>query len=69
MTTVQFKLNGKREECLKGFSLSDLLSHRNLNPESVATEVNFKIITKDKRALHTIKSDDSIEIFHFVGGG
>ncbi len=62
-------LNNKPHSIEERSSLHDLLKNLKLNPDNVVTELNLKIIKKDKRKDTTLKKGDRVEIITFMGGG
>ncbi len=66
---MDIKLNNKPHQLKENSSLQDLLQTLKLNPHNVVTEVNLKIIKKDKREETILKNGDRVEIITFMGGG
>ena len=66
---MNITLNGESVSVYNGISLVELLKHYDLNPETVAVEINFEIIPRFKFKETFLNEDDSIEVVHFVGGG
>ena len=62
------KINGETKE-FDEVHLSDIIIKSNLDPSRVAVELNGKIIPRADFKTTTLKDGDSLEIFHFVGGG
>ena len=54
---------------LKLNTLSDLVSHFDLDPRSVAIEMNGDIPSRDVWSEINLKDSDRIELIRFVGGG
>lgn len=50
-------------------TVSDLLSHFQLNEKIAIVEVNLNIIQKQEYETATLCNRDKVEIVHFVGGG
>ncbi|MBA2871976.1 sulfur carrier protein [Anoxybacillus calidus] len=50
-------------------TVSDLLSHFQLNNKIAIVEVNLNIINKQDYEITTLSNGDKVEIVHFVGGG
>lgn len=50
-------------------TLADLVVELGLRAKRIAVEVNRDIIPREEYALRRLKTDDEIEIVHFVGGG
>ena len=63
------KINGKNTPEALGDSLSAYLEKAGYNPEIIAVEVNYNIISKSEYENYIISEDDEIEIVSFMGGG
>ncbi|MDY4413002.1 MAG: sulfur carrier protein ThiS [Ruminococcus sp.] len=63
------KINGKNTPEALGESLSAYLEKAGYNPEIIAVEVNYNIISKSEYENYIISEDDEIEIVSFMGGG
>ncbi|MDD6345446.1 MAG: sulfur carrier protein ThiS [Oscillospiraceae bacterium] len=63
------KINGKNIPEALGETLSAYLEKSGYNPERVAVEVNYNIISKSEYKSYIISEDDEIEIVSFMGGG
>ncbi|GAB4546815.1 MAG: sulfur carrier protein ThiS [Thermodesulfovibrionia bacterium] len=66
---MRIRLNGQEREFNSLTTISDLLKELNIEPRSVAIEVNKVIIKKGEYDRYELKDNDSIEIVSFVGGG
>ena len=66
---IKIKVNGKNVIFDKNTSVGTLIKKLKIPLNKVAIELNKKIL--DKKILKKIKlrSDDKIEIVHFIGGG
>jgi sulfur carrier protein len=67
---VELIINGEMiqlHESVK--TVSDLLSHFQLNNKIAIVEVNLNIINKQDYETTTLSNGDKVEIVHFVGGG
>jgi sulfur carrier protein len=67
---VEIIINGDKillPESVK--TVSDLLSHFQLNNKIAIVEVNLNIINKQDYEITTLSNGDKVEIVHFVGGG
>lgn len=62
-------LNGKEVELDSEITVEDLLNKYKLNPKKVVVEVNRKIIAQNDYRTIKLKSNDSVEVISFVGGG
>ncbi|MGN0677921.1 MAG: sulfur carrier protein ThiS, partial [Ruminococcus sp.] len=61
--------NGKNAPEALGETLSAYLEKAGYNPEIIAVEVNYNIISKSEYENYIISEDDEIEIVSFMGGG
>ena len=72
---AKIQLNGKKVTIRPDYSLFDLLKKYNLINKlkfplnKIAIEKNNLIIEKKKIKRIFLKSNDKIEIVHFIGGG
>jgi len=62
-------LNGETREVPDGHSVRDLLDELELDPGTVAVEVNREIVNRGKLGERVLRSGDTLEVLHFVGGG
>ena len=63
-------MNGDRRELPAGTTVAGLLAHHALDPQLVVVEHN-RVILRDRAAYDSLplRSGDTVEIVHFVGGG
>jgi sulfur carrier protein len=66
---IIFTLNGECQKCSDNFNFIQLLESLELEPRSLAIELNREILPKSQWAQTLVKSGDNIEIVQFVGGG
>ena len=66
---IKIKLNGKVIIVDKGINLGFLINKLKFPINKIAIERNNLIIEKKKINKILIKSNDKIEIVHFIGGG
>jgi sulfur carrier protein len=66
---IKIKLNGKNKSVDNGSSLNELVNNLNIPIKKVAIEFNKEIIDKKNIKKMKLKSNDIIEIVHFIGGG
>ena len=66
---IKIKLNGKNKSVENGSSLNELINNLNIPIKKVAIEFNKEIIDKKKIKNLKLKTNDIIEIVHFIGGG
>ena len=66
---IKIKLNGKVIQVNKGINLANLINKLNFSLNKIAIEKNNLIVEKKKINRIYLKSNDKIEIVHFIGGG
>ena len=66
---AKIQLNGKKVVIKTNYSLFDLLKKYKLTDKKVAIEHNGKIIPKVNYKKKKLKTNDKVEIVHFIGGG
>jgi thiamine biosynthesis protein ThiS len=66
---IKIKLNGKNKSVENCSSLNELINNLNIPIKKVAIEFNKEIIDKKKIKNLKLKTNDIIEIVHFIGGG
>ena len=66
---IKIKLNGKALSVDKGTKLVNLINKLKFPLNKIAIEKNDLIVEKKKINKITLKSQDKIEIVHFIGGG
>ena len=66
---IKIKLNGKVIIVDKGINLGFLINKLKFPINKIAIERNNLIIEKKKINKISLKSNDKIEIVHFIGGG
>tara|TARA_B100000131_G_scaffold308664_1_gene338271 strand:- start:1796 stop:2014 length:219 start_codon:yes stop_codon:yes gene_type:complete len=66
---IKIKLNGKPIVVDKGIKLNNLIKKFKYPLNKIAIEKNNLIVEKKKINKITLKSQDKIEIVHFIGGG
>ena len=66
---IKININGKKLTFNKNDSLFKLIKKLKIPLNKVAIELNKKIIDKKKVNKIKLKSNDKIEIVHFIGGG
>ena len=66
---AKIQLNGKKVIIGSNYSLFDLLKKYKLINKKVAVEHNGAIVSKVNYKKKKLKSNDKIEIVHFIGGG
>ena len=66
---IKIKVNGKILIFNRNTSIDKLTKKLKIPLNKVALELNKKIIDKKKLKKIKLKSNDKIEIVHFIGGG
>ena len=66
---IKIKLNGKIISIDKGRNLEFLINKFKFPLNKIAIEKNNLIVQKKKIEKIFLKSNDKIEIVHFIGGG
>jgi thiazole synthase len=66
---VRIRLNGESQEIPDSLSVRQLLEHLNLPMDRLAVERNRKVVSRSDWDAVRVRSDDEIEVVHFVGGG
>ena len=66
---IKIKLNGKVISVDKGINLGNLINKLKFPLNKIAIEKNNLIVEKKKIKKIFLKSNDKIEIVHFIGGG
>ncbi len=66
---AKIQLNGKKIEIKTKLTIYDLLKRFNLNNKKVAIEHNGIIVPRSSFKKKYIKSNDKLEVVHFIGGG
>ena len=69
MKELQVVLNGNEEILENTMNLSEFLSFKGLNPETIIVELNGKIIKKTEWNQTILQDKDCLEVLKFVGGG
>ena len=66
---IKIKVNGKNIQIRHNCTLKLLINNLNIPLEKVAIELNKKIVNKSLLNKIKLKSNDKLEIVHFIGGG
>ena len=66
---AKIQLNGKNITIRPKSTIYDLLKKFKLNTKKVALELNGVIISKGNYKKKYLKSNDKMEVLHFIGGG
>ena len=66
---ISFTVNGQVRAAAPGVTLLSYLQELGVNLAEVVAEHNGNIVKPDSFGRHEIKSGDTVEFIHFVGGG
>ena len=66
---IKIKINGKIKDVDKNSKLSNIIKNLKIPLKKVAIELNEEIVDKKKLNKISLKTNDKIEIVHFIGGG
>ncbi len=66
---AKIQLNGRKISIKSGTSILDVLNKYKLDSSKIAIEHNGKIIQKSNYNKKYLKTNDVLEIVHFIGGG
>ena len=66
---MKITLNGDPCELPAPLTVSELLSHLQIDPRRVAIEHNLVVIKRNTFDTTTVADGDQVEIVNFVGGG
>ena len=66
---IKIKVNGKNIQINHNCTLKLLINNLNIPVKKVAIELNKKIVNKSLLNKIKLKSNDKLEIVHFIGGG
>jgi sulfur carrier protein len=72
MTEVQgliIIVNGKEITLAEGTTISELITQKGLNPETLVIEHNYELVKKEVWSSIVLHAQDTVEILSFVGGG
>ena len=66
---IKININGKSKLVNENLKIIDLIKMLKIPLKKVAIELNYEILDKKKINKINLKSNDKIEIVHFIGGG
>jgi len=66
---IQVLLNGKNKKINNKTNLNLLLKELSIESNKVAIEINGVVVSKNDYEKKIIRTNDKIEIVHFIGGG
>nr|WDB00540.1 thiamine-biosynthesis [Cavernulicola chilensis] len=62
-------INGSPYNCKNRMTLYDLITYLNFNPELIAIEYNYQVVSTNLWKDFYVNNNDNIEIVTMVGGG
>ncbi len=65
---MRVTINGKTEEVL-GSTVLEILNAKDVSPQTVAVELNSKMLERDELGRTHVKDGDAIELLFYMGGG
>lgn len=66
---IQVTINGEERRVPAGLSVTAFLEHLELHPGLVVVEHNREILDRGRYDAAEVRSGDTLELVHFVGGG
>ena len=66
---AKIQLNGKNIPIKSKLTIYDSLKKFRLNNKKIAIECNGNIVPKSNYKTKYLKSNDKLEVVHFIGGG
>jgi thiamine biosynthesis protein ThiS len=66
---LSITVNGEPRGFSTGMTVAALVAALGLDIRKVAIELNREIVPRSTYAQVALKSDDTLEIVHFIGGG
>ena len=66
---IKIKINGKIKNIDSNSKMSNIIKNLKIPLKKVAIELNEEIVDKKKLNKISLKTNDKIEIVHFIGGG
>jgi sulfur carrier protein len=66
---MKLQINGEPRDFEGPLTLTALIEKLGMKTDRVAVELNREIVSRDQWPNTNLKSDDRLEIVHFVGGG
>jgi thiamine biosynthesis protein ThiS len=62
-------LNGDAHELAGPLTVTELLTHLDIDPRRVAVEHNLVVLKREAFGATVVQAGDEVEIVNFVGGG
>ena len=66
---MRIQVNSEVREVPSNLSLEELVKYLSLAAERIAIELNQNVVRRAEWPATKLKTDDRVEIVHFVGGG
>ncbi|MBS3899891.1 MAG: sulfur carrier protein ThiS [Dethiobacter sp.] len=66
---VCVKVNGRQETLPENYTITQLLSQKELDASYVVVQLNFEIIERSLLSETILNEGDQLEILKFLGGG
>ena len=66
---IKIRINGKIKTVKENLNLLNIIKNFKIPLKKVAIEINQEIVDKKKLNKVKLKTNDKIEIVHFIGGG
>ena len=66
---IKIRINGKIKTVKENLNLLNIIKNFEIPLKKVAIELNQEIVDKKKLNKVKLKTNDKIEIVHFIGGG
>ena len=66
---IKIRINGKIKTIKENSNLLNIIKNFKIPLKKVAIELNQEIVDKKKLNKINVKTNDKIEIVHFIGGG
>ncbi len=66
---ITITLNGEPYALEGPITVADLLERLELHPQTVAVELNYDLLRRDRYAVTTLGEGDKVEVVRMIGGG
>lgn len=66
---MQIQVNGEQREVATGASVAQLLEELQLDPRSLAVELNLQLVPRANHGETQLAAGDKLEVVTLVGGG
>ena len=65
---MRVTINGKTEE-VSGSTVLEILRAKDVSPQTLAVELNSKMLEREELGSALVKDGDAIELLFYLGGG